>query len=78
MREDFAGNAFLLFDRGIFRSLGTVLHERFLGICSFTMNQPHEADELVPGLPVHITILARVNRGQFPFVFAGKRLDGLN
>src|SRR5712671_4125887 len=74
MPKDCAGNAFLLFDRGIFSSLGAVLHERFLGICSFTMNQPHEADELVPRLPVHITIPARVNRGKFPFVFAGKRL----
>src|SRR5712692_6010401 len=78
MREDFAGNVFLLFERRISGSLRSVLDERFLGICSFTMNQPHETDELVPGLPVHITISARVNRSEFPFIFAGKRLDGLN
>src|SRR5713226_5532746 len=78
MREYFSGDAFLLFDRRIFRSLRAVLDERFLGICRFTMHQSHEGDELIPGLPVHVTIPARVNRGEFPLVFAGKRIDRLS
>src|SRR5260370_5884030 len=78
MREDFAGNVFLLFERRISGGLRSVLDERFFGICGFTMNQPHETDELVPGLPVHVTIPACVNRGEFPLVCAGKRLDDLN
>src|SRR6266404_8388146 len=41
------------------------------------MNQPHEADELVPRLPVHVAVLAGINRGEFPLVFAGKRFDRL-
>src|SRR6266567_154187 len=41
------------------------------------MNQPHEAYELVPRLPVHIAVLTGINRGEFPFVFAGKRFDRL-
>ncbi len=42
------------------------------------MNQPHKTDELIPGLPVHVAIPPGINRGEFPFVFTGKRLDRLN
>src|ERR1700730_16851394 len=56
MREDFAGNALLLFGSGIVASFRSVLNERFLGICGFAMNQPHEADELVPRLPVRLAV----------------------
>src|ERR1700722_13811463 len=42
------------------------------------MNEPHEADELIPWLPVHVAILASVHCGEFPFVFAGKRLHCSN
>jgi len=31
-----------------------------------------QADELVPGPPVHIAVLAGVNRGEFPLVFNRK------
>src|SRR5207245_10663535 len=41
------------------------------------LNTPYEADELVPRLPVHIAVLTGINRGEFPFVFAGKRFDRL-
>src|SRR6266566_6544406 len=41
------------------------------------MNQPHEADELVPRLPVHIAVLAGINGGEFPLVLAGKRFNRL-
>src|SRR6266403_1691421 len=75
MRQDFAGNAFLLSDRRKVGSFRAVLEERLLGVCGFAMNQSHEANELVPRLPVRVAVLAGVNRGEFPLVFAGKRLD---
>src|SRR4029077_1111638 len=56
--EDLACSAFLLFERGTIRSLRAILDERFLGICGFSMNQPHKADELVPRLPVHIAVFS--------------------
>src|ERR1700730_4272216 len=78
MREDFAGNAFLVLYRRLAGSLRAVLDERFLRVCGLAMNQPHEADELVPGLPVRVAVSARVNRREFPLVFARKRLCRLS
>src|SRR5712664_828982 len=78
MRQDFARDALLLFNRRIDGSFRPILDERFLRIRGLAMNQPHEADKLIPGLPVRVTVLAGVNRRQFPLVFAGKWLDGLS
>src|ERR1700722_181883 len=78
VREDFAGDTLLFFDGGRTVALGAVFDERFLRVCGFAMNQPHGANELIPGLAVHVTIFAGVHRGEFPFVIAGKRFDCLN
>src|SRR5260370_7035926 len=75
MGQDFTRDAFLFFNPRIAGSLRPVLDDRFLRIRGLAMHQPHEAHELVPGLPVRVAVLARVNRGQFPLVFAGEWLD---
>src|ERR1700730_9313419 len=78
MREDFAGNAFLVFYRRLAGSLRAVLDERFLRVCGLAMNQPHGADELVPGLPVGVAVSASLQRRALPLVSAEKGLDRLN
>src|SRR5260370_25295885 len=77
MRQDFTRDAFLFFNPRIAGSLRPVLDDRFLRIRGLAMYQPHEADELVPGLSVRVAVLAGVNRGQFPLVFAGEWLARL-
>src|SRR5260370_26426256 len=77
MRQNLTRDAFLFFNPRIAGSLRPVLDDRFLRIRGLAMHQPHEADELVPGLSVRVAVLAGVNRGQFPLVFAGEWLDPL-
>src|SRR5260370_15806782 len=75
--KDFASNAFLILKRMFLRKLRAEFEERFPGVSSFAMNAADEANQLVPGLAVRVTILASVNSGELPLVFSGKRIDGL-
>src|SRR5260370_1071186 len=72
-----ASNAFLILKRMFLRKLRAEFEERFPGVSSFAMNAADEANQLVPGLAVRVTILASVNSGELPLVFSGKRIDGL-
>src|SRR5215469_8413591 len=48
MRDDFSRDAFLFLHRTVAGGLGTKFEEGFLGICGFSMNQPHQRDQLIP------------------------------
>src|SRR5258708_12908407 len=75
MDKDFASNAFLILKRMFLRKLRAEFEERFPGVSSFAMNAADEANQLVPGLAVRVTILASVNSGEPPLVFSAKQID---
>src|SRR5260370_1071188 len=77
MDKDFPSNAFLILKRMFFRKLRAEFEERFPGVSSIAIDAADEANQLVPGLAVRVTILASVNSGELPLVFSGKRIDGL-
>src|SRR5260370_13686825 len=77
MDGDFARNVFLILKRMFIRKLRAEFEERFPGVGSFAMNAADEANQLVPGLAVRVTILAGVNSGELPLVFSRKRIDSL-
>src|SRR4029077_16363351 len=68
---------FLLSGRGFVGRLGAIVDERFLGIRGLLMRLPYGVDQLFPGLPVHATVPAGVNRCELPLVFSGERVDRL-
>src|SRR5260221_4721436 len=78
MAENLAGDAFLSLHVKITGNFRAVLDERFLSVCGFTVDQPHQADEPFPGFSVRAAVPAGVNHGEFPFVSTGERLDGLS
>src|SRR5262249_36214800 len=68
MSKDFASNVFLIFCGNVARSFRTIFNERLLRVRRFAMNTPHEADQLIPRLAMHVPVSARIHRSQFPFV----------
>ena len=78
MGEDFASDALLIFVRRITRELRSVLDERFLRVGGFAMNEADEADQLIPGPAMRVSVFAGVNGGKLPLIFSGKRLDGMS
>src|SRR5262249_36947017 len=77
MPKDFSGDVLLILchcDTGSFRA---VFHERFLRVRGLAMNEPHETNQLIPRLAMHVAIPTGINGGQFPFVLAGQRINGL-
>src|SRR6266568_3973351 len=77
MDEDFASDAFLILKRMFLRKLRAEFEERFLSVGGFAVNAADEANQLVPGLAVRVTVFAGVNSGELPLVFSGKRIDRL-
>src|SRR6266853_3913670 len=77
MDEDFASDAFLILNRMFLRELRTEFEERFPSVGGFAVNAADEANQLVPGLSVRVTVFAGVNSGELPLVFSGKRIDRL-
>jgi len=41
------------------------------------MNKADEADQLIPGLAMRVSVFAGINGGKLPLIFSGKRLDGM-
>ena len=77
MDKDFARDAFLILKRKLRRKFRTVFDERLLRVGGFAMNETHETDQLVPGLPMGVAVFSGVNSGELPLVFSGERFDGL-
>src|SRR5260370_24920681 len=77
MDEDFASDAFRTLKLMFLRQLRAEFEERFLSVGGFAVNAADEANQLVPGLAVRVTVFAGVNSGELPLVFSGKRIDRL-
>src|SRR5438046_8708642 len=78
MSDDFARDANLIFAGHVVRKMRTMFDEGFLRLGRFAMYDSYEADQLVAGLAVRVAVLSGVNRGEFPLLLPGQRLDSLS
>src|SRR5438309_6312927 len=76
MRNNFAGNAFVIFMSGVVSEVGAIFDQGFLGVGCFAVNETDETNQLIPRLAMNVSVLASVDGGEFPFLLPGKRLDG--
>src|SRR2546430_16147137 len=78
MSDDFARDANLIFAGHVVRKMRTMFDEGFLRLGRFAMYDSYEADQLVPVLAARVAVLSGVNRGEFPLLLPGKRVDSLS